>query len=481
MKRFLFIFALQFHVLFSDQVPLFKTEGIYTHPISSKIPLAQKYFDQGMIFFYGFNYDEAARSFQEAANIDPTCAICYWGKALALRGNVTSLQDPRIPLAMKSIEQAQRLLSNATPQEQAYIKAIANSYLSNQNSLSALDQAFKFEMANLSKQYPEDLDAKTLSARAKMQGIQGGKDVLMELNEVLEKDPNHVGALHYHIHVVESNPPIEKGLPSAKKLETLVPYAGHLIHMSAHIYFNLGLFRESSEVNKKAIQADEDLFAKGGIKGKYLAGYYLHNIQFLIASLVMEGKKNEALEAAQKALKVMEEERPVVTTYTDIALRAQKVLILQRFNDWDQILKEPTVESSFGDGMLHFSKSLAYLAKNNIAQAKQEANLIQKEPVPLEEDWMNNLLKVAYLNAQAAISEKEGNLAETFSTYQKAIQLEDSLVNSDPPVWFMSSREAYGNALLRANRPKEAAEMFREDLKKHPHKMWSEEGLKKAK
>lgn len=475
MRFFLLLIALQSRFLFSES-PLFNTEGIYTHPISSKEALAQKYFDQGMLFYYGFNFDEAAQDFQEAANADPTCAICYWGRALSLRGNVVSSQDPRIPEAMRSIEQAQKLASHASPQEQAYIRALANSYLTHQNSLKDLDKAFREEMEKVSKEYPDDLDVKTILANAKMEGINGGREVLKELNGVLAKDPNHPGALHYHIHTVESIAPIEDGLESAKKLETLVPFAGHLLHMPAHIYFKMGRYHDTTLANQRAVKADEDLFSKGGIKGKYFAGYYLHNHQFLIASLVMEGNKEEALQAAQKALDAIEKEKPKLSVYTDNAMSAQKILILQRFDDWDQILKEPEPGTPFGNGMWHFARSLAYLSKDNIPQAKAEAGLIQNEQVDQEEDWMNSLLKVVYLNALAAIAEKEGNQEQAFQNYQKAIQLEDTFVNADPPVWFMSSREAYGNALLRANKHEEAKKMFQEDLKIHQNKIWSEKG-----
>lgn len=461
-------------LLFSEEAPpLFDTTKIYTHPISSKVPLAQKYFDQGMLFFYGFNYDEAARSFQKAARLDPTCAICHWGEALALRGSAFALNDPRIPKAMQSVKLALNLAPQASPQEQAYIKALSNSYLQNSHSLKAIDHAFRDEMVKLSNEYPNDLDAKTLAANAKMEGIMGDKEVLKELNEVLAIDPNHPGALHYHIHTVEASAPIEEGLPSAKKLEHLVPFAGHLLHMPAHIYYKLGRYHETTLANQRAVKSDEDLFAKGGIKDKYFAGYYMHNRQFLIASLIMEGKEKEALEVVKDTLDAIAKEKPKLSVYNENVLDAQNVLVLQRFNNWDQILKEPEPKSPFGRGMWHFSRSLAFLSQNNLAQAKLEAGLIQNEQVDQEENWINTLLEVVNLNALAAIQEKEGNQQGAFATYQRAIDLEDTFNNADPPVWFMSSREAYGKALLRANKTQEANEQFQKDLEKTPNKMWS--------
>lgn len=446
--KFLFLLLLQSHFIFSE-APLFYSGGSYTHPISSKVPLAQQYFDQGMIFFYGFNYEEAARSFQEAANLDPECAICYWGKALALKGGDDAAE------AKKSLEQAQKLIGKASPKEQAYINNFE-------------------EMGKVVKEYPEDLDAKTLAAHAKMKGIAGDKDVLEELKEVLSIDPNHPGALHYHIHLIEATKaPIVEGLPSAEKLNTLIPIAGHLLHMPAHIYFKMGRYHDATLANQRALKADEDVFARGGIKGKYFASYHMHNNQFDIASLIMEGKKEEATDAARKILSVIEKEKPELTLYMDNAMSAQPLLVLQRFGDWDQILIEPEPKTPFGKGMRHFSRSLAYIAKGNIPEAKKEADLIQNEKVGGEEDWMNTLLKVTYLNALAAIAEKEGNQEKAFEFYENAVELEDSFVSADPPVWFMSSREAYGKALLRVNRPEDAQKQFQKDLEITPNKMWS--------
>lgn len=460
---------------------LFDTKNIYTHPIHSQSTLAQDYFDQGMIFFYGFNYDEAVRSFEEAIKQDPNCAICYWGKALALRGNTRSLNDPHFSLAIESAQKAEKLISNATPQEQAYIRALANNYGSNKTSLRDLDEAFMSEMKKVSKQYPEDLDAAILYAKMKMDLTSDDEweSVKKILLEVLVQEPNHPGANHYYIHIIESSSHPEDGLAIAERLEHLVPFAGHLVHMPAHIYFKIGRYHDASVVNARAIKADEDLFAKGGIKVNYFSSYYLHNYQFLIASLVMEGKNNEALEISQKIADILAKDKPQLSLYMENALSAQRVLILQRFDAWDQILKEPKPGSPFGDGFWHFSRFLAYLNKNDLDKAKKEVAVIQEEQVE-EEASLNILLQVMFLNAQAAIEEKEGNQTKMLEDYQKAIKLEDQLPVFDPPLWFMSSREALGFALLRAGKPQEAKKMFQEDLKRHPEKPWSLDGLKQA-
>lgn len=478
---FLFMFANLFSETDTQGKPLlFNLKGIYTHPISTKSPLAQQYFDQGMVFYYGFNFDEAERSFSEAVEIDPDCAICYWGRALALKESASSLNDTRFLQAGESIQKAQKLIANATPQEQAYIIALVNAYLPRQDSFQALNRAYMNEMKNVSTQFPEDLDVTTLSAKAEMDlnPTDDYKNVINTLNGVLSKNPNHPGANHYYIHAVEDSSQIEKGLSSAKKLEQLIPFVGHLLHMPAHVYFRIGDYHGSSLANERAVKADEDLFARNGLKGDYFAGFYFHSHQFLIASLVMEGKKAEALQEAQKVKDIIAKEKPALSSYSKNALTAQRILILQRFNDWDQILKEPEPGSPYANGMWHFSRFLAYMSKDELELAKKEAALIQNEHVDQENHALNTLLKVAYFNALAAIDEKLGNQTKMIEDYQEAIKLEDTNGNADPLIWYMSSREALGNALLRANKVEQAEAMFREDLKIHPKKIWSEKTLK---
>lgn len=460
---------------------LFSLKGIYTHPISTKSPVAQQYFDQGMVFYFGYNYEEAARSFAEAAALDPTCAICFWGIALSSRGIIASLSDPRISFALENTRKAQQLMAGATPQEQAYITALANSYLPHGNSLQDMDKAFTQEMKQVSERYPNDPDAATLYGKFALDitppnQLEGVKKVFQA---VIKNDPNHPGANHYYIHAVESslsNP--AEGLDSAKRLEHLVPFAGHLLHMPAHIYLKTGQFHEATLANERALQADEDLFAKGGVKGDYYSSFYLHNFQFLIASLVMEGKKNEALQVARKLGAIIDQGKLVPSPYMINVLSAQRLLILQRFDDWKQILNEPLPGTPFGNGMWHYSRTLAFLAQNDLGQAKAEASAILNERADPSNEPLNVLLKVVALNAGAAIAERVGNIKEMIGDYQEAIKLEDQIPYFEPPVWFISSREAFGHAMLRAGKRKEAENLFQEDLKYHPKKIWSLKGMR---
>jgi tetratricopeptide (TPR) repeat protein len=457
---------------------LYSLKGIYTHPISSKSSLAQQYFDQGMIFYYGYNFEESARSFQEAAKLDPNCAICYWGIALASRGIIQNLLDQQV-LAANALK-AQQLMTSASPQEQAYIQAMANSYVRNSISFRELDGAFAKEMKEVTKQYPKDADAAALYANAYMNSSDDLMSVKQAIKDALALDPKHPGSNHYYIHLLDMTLQPEEGVTSANHLEHLIPFAGHLLHMPAHIYYKLGKYQEATLATKRAMQADEDLFAKGGLKSNYFAGFYLHNYLFQIASLIMEGKEKEALQVSQKLNDIIESGKPTLSLYSKNAVAVQRLLILQRFGDWDQILKEPNPGTPVGNGMWHFSRTLAYLDHNDLSQAKSEASKIQDQQVDKSENSLNDLLKIMFLEAQSAIAEKEGNQDQMRSNYQEAMKLEEQIAYYEPPLWIYSAREALGFALLRAGNRTEATQLFQEDLKKHPNKIWSRKGLKQS-
>lgn len=458
---------------------LFNLEGKYTHPISTKEPLAQQYFNQGMVFYYGYNFDEAARDFDESARIDPKCAMCYWGKAIALRGNIESEENPRFARALESAKQAQNLIQNASPEERAYILALVNSYLQYSNSLNDLDLAFVIEMQKVAEQYPNDADAQTIYVERSNRN-HSFDDIKQKYLKIMEMNPNHPGANHYYIHALDASSSSQEGVEVAKRLSTLYPFAGHLMHMPAHVYFKLGRFQEASQANERALKADRILFEKGGLKDRYFASYHLHNFQFYIASLTMEGKLDEALKISQKLTDAMEKEKILPSIYMQNALAAQRLLVLQRQENWEQILKEPNPGTPFGNGLWHFARSQAFLARNDIEKAKAEAALIQEQQVDQSEDDLNTQLKVFYLNAIAAIEEKEGNPSEMIKHYEEAMPLEDKISYFEPPLWFSSSREALGFTQLRAGNRAEAEKWFQEDLKKHPQKIWSMNALKKS-
>ncbi|MDE5099976.1 MAG: hypothetical protein O4861_17220 [Trichodesmium sp. St16_bin4-tuft] len=262
-------------------VPLWNNLGNIHHKITTTSPQAQRYFDQGLTFIFGFNHAEAKRSFQQATQIDSDCAMCYWGIALSEGPNINApMNQESIPTTYKAIQKAQKLSTKTTPIEQVYIKALSQRY-SDQNleNRQPLDMAYANAMRELSQQYPSDLDAATLFAESLMDLMpwnywqENGEPqpltnkLVKTLEFVLEKNPNHPGAIHYYIHTLEASPYPEKAEKAADRLSNLVPASGHLVHMPSHLYLRIGRYHDAARVNQKAIKADEKFLATSQQKG----------------------------------------------------------------------------------------------------------------------------------------------------------------------------------------------------------------------
>ncbi|MBH8565396.1 hypothetical protein I8748_25015, partial [Nostoc sp. CENA67] len=288
--------------------------GSHHHLVSTQNPEAQKFFDQGLNLIYAFNHDEAVRSFQHAAELDPQLAMAYWGIALGLGANINLDIDPdRERVAYQTIQQALALFHQASVPEQAYIAALAKRYSNDPHAdLHQLALDYALAMAALAKRYPDDLDAATLYAESLMDlhpwqlWSHDGKpqahteEIVAVLESVLQHDPDHPGANHYYIHAVEASQAPERALKSAQRLETLVPAAGHLVHMPSHIYFRVGNYERAMLANQRAIAQDDIYIQNNKVQGIYSLMYYNHNIYFLMVASSMAGRYQDALQAADK-------------------------------------------------------------------------------------------------------------------------------------------------------------------------------------
>src|SRR5688572_4156083 len=297
-------------------IPLFDDLGAHHHAVTTSNEMAQKYFDQGLRLVYGFNHDEAERAFREAARLDPGLAMAWWGVAYTLGPNYNLPMDAkRNGAALEAVQKAQSLQAGASENERAYIAAVSTRYSSDQSAGRAdLDRAYGNAMKDLHAKYPEDNDAAVLYAESLMdlkpwqlwtsdgKPQEGTTEILRVLESVLARDPNHPGANHYYIHAIEASPNPEKGAPSAERLRTLVPGAGHLVHMPAHIDIRTGDYNAAIDANAKAAQADEAYFARTKKDGVYPMMYYTHNFQFLSTAASMLGQSQKALDAAAKAV-----------------------------------------------------------------------------------------------------------------------------------------------------------------------------------
>jgi len=470
-------------------IPLYAGLGPVHHPVTTSSPLAQKYFDQGLAFTYGFNHDEAERSFEQAAQLDPNMAMAYWGVALVLGPNYNLPGDPvRGKKAHDAVAHAQTLKPGASPEERDLIDALAQRYGANGEGSPAQDQAYANAMRTVAHKYPDDLDVQTLFAESLMDlhpwrlwSIDGkpGPDTLetvATLETVLKKDPNHIGANHYYIHAVEASPDPARAMASADRLGALAPASGHLVHMPSHIYVRTGRFHDAAEVNARAIKADNAFFATTREGGVYPLMYYTHNIHFLCYSQMMEGRKREALASAR----LLETKVPLdAVRGMPMAefLVPMPYFVEVRFGMWDEVLKEPAppTDLPFTSAMWHYARALAYSAKGKRAEATSEQKQLEATTAAIAPDRplgtsnrAKNVAEVAVVVVAGEIAAARGDRKGAAARLADAVRLQDALIYEEPPIWYFPVRESLGAELLAMGRTQEAEAVYREDLRINP-------------
>lgn len=485
--------------LSSKQVPLYEGLSNYKYPISTTNPLAQSYFNQGLLLSYGFNHAEAARSFQEAAKLDPNCAICYWGIALVLGPNINAGMDKEaVPQAWEALQQAINLQKYASAREQALIQALAQRYTLNPGEdRQPLNLAYAKAMQEVAERYQEDLDVATLFAEALMDTMpwdywqEDGNPkpeavvIIKTLEGVLAKNPNHPGANHLYIHAVEKERP-ELALPSADRLMILFPNAGHLVHMASHIYIRTGRYHDAVLSNQQGIRADDAYLAKTDAQGIYPLAYKPHNHHFLWFAALMTGQSKIALEASQHTAHV----DPKLMGEGDLAGALQHystipLFTLLRFNQWDEILATPAPEHLYPKGVWHYARAMAFLGQGQLKQAAEELKQLQaiaaepklKEIKILNSNSTASILAIATEVLSGQLAAQQGKYEQAIAHLKTAVKLEDALVYTEPPNWYQPTRQALARILLKAGNAQEAEQVYRADLKIYPENGWSLYGL----
>lgn len=460
--------------------------GIH-HPVSTSNPEAQKFFDQGLAFVFAFNHDEAIRSFKRAAELDPRLAMAHWGMALALGPNINLDVDPaREKAAYDAVQKASALAANAPENERAYIAALAKRYsIDPKADLRKLDGDYKHAMGELVRAYPDDLDLATLYAESAMdlrpwklwnadgKPAPGTEEIVAILESVLRRNPNHPGAIHYYIHAIEASPNPERALAYAPKLGNLMPAAGHLVHMPAHIYARTGDYENAALSNLHAAAADEAYIKAVGLKGIYPLMYYSHNLHFLAIAYSMEGRFADAARATkQLAANVSPhlKEMPMLEGFMTVT-----PLMLVRFGRWDDIEKLPQPDASLKGvtAVWRFARGMAFAHKGDAARAaaEREALLAGVKEIPADASFGLNpahtVLSLAdeVLRAQLATAKHDDKAA--LALLRQATETEDSLAYDEPPAWFLPVREMLGGALLKSGNYAEAEQVFRADLQRN--------------
>ncbi|MDJ0660185.1 MAG: hypothetical protein QNJ42_11950 [Crocosphaera sp.] len=481
-------------------VPLLDNLGKHHHPITTTSSLAQQYFDQGLIFIFGFNHKEAYLSFQEATKLDPNCAICYAGMALALGPNINAPMDKKaMPTAYEIIEKAHQLSKNASPQEKAYIKALRQRYSPQPvDDRSGLDLAYAKTMKAVVKQYPDDVDAATLYAEALMDlmpwdyWLEGGKpkpetqEIVATLESVLAKNPQHPGATHYYIHAVEASNHPEKAEAAADNLRDTVPGSGHLLHMPSHIYLRIGRYHDAALANEKAMKSDEIYLANTQEKGIYSTLYYPHNIHFFWSAASMEGRSQEAIAAARKLADKTHNLQGF--PWSEIFLPSPYFSFVQ-FHQWDEMLTEtqPSEEFMYTNAMWHYGRGMAWVAKEKLENAMAEETAMSQllstqslEKIEATGVPATKLINIAdeLLKGKIATLKREKEAAITH--YQAAVKLQDNLPYMEPPYWYYPTRYSLATSLFQQGKFTEAEAVYRQDLQQHPNNGWSLLGLSES-
>jgi tetratricopeptide (TPR) repeat protein len=477
---------------------LFTGLGTHHHPIATRSAEAQKFFDQGLTLVFAFNHDEALRSFRRAAELDPQAAMPQWGIALAVGPNYNQdIDDPRAKQAHDAITNALALSEKGPANERAYVEAMAKRYSSDQKAdRKQLAQAYRAAMAALVARYPDDLDAGVLYADSMMllrpwqlwsadgTPAPDTEEIVRVLESVLRRDPSHIGANHFYIHAVEASPHPERALPSAQRLLTLVPNAGHLVHMPAHIFMHTGDYDLASEANVRGVRADESYIQQAGAAGLYPMMYYSHNLHFLMFARSMQGRYEDALAAAIKLTENVsaapKEMMPAMESFLTMP-----TFVRVRFARWDAVLAAPELgpEMCLQRAARHFARGAAFAAKKELTHAEEEqrAFLAAQKDVPAHTAWGLNpasvVLEVARLDLEARIAEARGDRKSAIESLRKGVAAEDALAYDEPPAWYRPLREALGGALLRDGQAAEAEKVFRADLERNPRNPRSLLGL----
>lgn len=489
-------------VEYRGDVPLYDDLGNWQHKVTTRVPLAQRYFDQGLRLAYGFNHDEAIRSFRAAAEIDPNCAMAHWGAALALGPNYNLGLEPEAEAqALIESAEAQRLAEGATPAERRYIDALAKRYSADPKvAQPLLDHAYAAAMLALARDYPDDVDAQVLAAEALMDlrpwalWTREGKpepdteQIVALLEGAIKQAPRHTGALHFLIHVLEASPEPGRATAAADTLLPLAPGAAHLVHMPSHIYLRTGRLAEAIDSNSAAIAADRAYFQRRpDDNGIVRQMYHPHNIQFRWYVQALLGRSADAKASAEQlataVTPAMVAEMPMIEAFVPA-----RQLTQLRFGRWAEVLACPAPPQSeaYSTGVHRYASGVAHLKLDDRAAAEWNLRQLRKIRAAMADDRpmlghkAKQVLAIAEYDLAARLAEAASEAFVAEGYFRQSIAAQDALLYDEPPPWFRPQRQALGMFLVRQGRAAEAIPLFEEGLKLFPDNGWDLFGLTAA-
>ncbi len=481
--------------------PRLQNLGRHRFPVTTRSAQAQRFVDQGVNLSYAFNHAEAGRAFREAARLDPACAMAYWGQALVLGPNINAPMDTADERrAHALVAQAMQRRRGASPREQAYIEALARRYSGDATARVAGDSAYAEAMAGVARRFPADLDAQVLWVEAAMDlrpwnywrrdgtPQPGTRMLRARLEAIIAKAPEHPGALHLYIHLVEATTDAGLAEPAADRLRPLMPGAGHIVHMPSHIYMRVGRYADAVKSNELAVAADEDYITHCRAQGLYPMAYYPHNVHFLWAAATMEGRSALAIASARK----------VASQVSDSMLTALPLLggfrvvpwyALTRFGHWDEMLAEPRPRATdrYLLGTWHYARGLALVARGRRDEATRALDTLRAivaekslEFSLFSPNTARNILSVAPEVLAGELAAARGDHDAAVRHLERASRFEDALVYTEPEEWHYPPRHALAAMLLAAGRAREAETVYWDDLRRHPENGWALRGLADA-
>ena len=465
--------------------------GNYHHPITTKSAEAQTYFNQGLTLLYGFNHDEAARYFRHASELDPEAAMPYWGLALSIGPNYndTAVDEARAKTTYDAVQKALQRAPKASAREQDYVRALAKRYRSPnpKSDWKQLHLDYSKAMRELVKKYPDDLDATTMFAESLMmlrpwqlwtldgKPAPGTLELVAVLESVLKRNPDHPGANHFYIHAVEASPNLERAIPSAVRLMTLVPGAGHLVHMPGHIFLQTGDYDLAAKTNVNAAAADKAFVERTGAAGVYPLMYWTHNIHFISYARAQQGRYDEARQAAQE----------MARNVGDADLKMQMLegfhlyplMVDLRFHRWDDILStpDPGPNRHLHRAFRQYARAMALAGQGKLAEAVVEQKQFEslRKAVPAESQFIINnkssdILALAAATLDAQLAWARGEKEQSIEAWRQAVKLESKIQYDEPPAWLYPVRQSLAATLLRSGRSREAESVFRAAIGKQP-------------
>jgi tetratricopeptide (TPR) repeat protein len=465
--------------------------GNYHHPITTKSAEAQTYFNQGLTLLYGFNHDEAARYFRRAAELDPEAAMPYWGLALSIGPNYndTAVDEARAKTTYDAVQNALQRAPKASAREQDYIRALAKRYRSPnpKSDWKRFHLDYSKAMRELVKKYPDDLDATTMFAESLMmlrpwqlwaldgKPAPGTLELVAVLESVLKRNPDHPGANHFYIHAVEASANLERAIPSAVRLMTLVPGAGHLVHMPGHIFLQTGDYDLAAKTNVNAAAADKAFVERTGAAGIYPLMYWTHNIHFISYARAQQGRYDEARQAAQE----------MARNVGDADLKMQMLegfhlyplMVDLRFHRWDDILSapDPGPNRHLHRAFRQYARAMALAGQGKLAEAVVEQRQFEslRKAVPAQSQFLINnkssdILALAAATLDAQLAWARGEKEQSIEAWRKAVKLESKIQYDEPPAWFYPVRQSLAATLLRSGRSREAESVLRAAIGKQP-------------